>query len=115
MEFVTTTPRVDWIRMPSGTTMRLSKWPLCRKIARALVEERVRRPGHAVTRDRLMALVWPDAGTAHRERFRIMMRRLRAAGFDEIVIRLESGYLLNPTIPVDGYAGVPCAEWATSG
>jgi hypothetical protein len=89
-----------WIRMPSGTTIHLARRPACRKVVVALVEHRSIAPGQALSREELIERAVPaDAGNRP-EAFRAIMKRLRRAGFEEILVRLRSGYLLNPTIPV---------------
>jgi hypothetical protein len=102
-EHVTFVRSFRWIRMPSGTTLRLARSRLCRKAVAALVEQRVRAPGCPIPSRTLASALWK--GTKRyddetRKRLREVMRRLRLAGLDEILIRLDAGYLLNPTIPV---------------
>jgi hypothetical protein len=93
-------PHVRWIRAPSGTTIHLARRPACRKIVAALVEHHSRAPGEALSREELILRTVPSDVANRRQAFRVAMKRLRLAGFEEILVRLGSGYLLNPTIPV---------------
>jgi hypothetical protein len=93
-------PEVGWIRLPSGTTIRLSGRPACRKVVAALIERRVNAPGAPIARAELISLACAGSTSNRAKVFRGILKRLRLAGLDEIMIRLHNGFLLNPTIPV---------------
>jgi hypothetical protein len=93
----------EWIRMPSGTTIPLAHSPARKRIVLELIERRLKSPGAPIRPRDLAERVWPGHTSPTGERLRMMMRWLRDAGLDEILIRLDAGYLINPTIPLRGH------------
>ena len=100
---ISTTANLDWIRMPSGTTIPLQTARVSRRTIAALLEQRVTAPGTPLKREELAVRVWNKSSPSHNDRLRMVIRRLLCAGLDEVLIHLDSGFLLNPTIPLTGY------------
>jgi hypothetical protein len=96
---IVVSPDSRWIRMPSGVMIQLKPYWACRMIVTALVERRVAAPGEAMSRADLVALLSRGSLKAEAS-FRTAMKRLRHAGFCEILVALQAGYLINPSFVV---------------
>ena len=92
-----------WIVSPAGAQLDLASRPTLRRLVRALVEARVSRPGEPIPRDHLIAAAWPEGSaidSASLNRLRVALSRLRRAGFEEVLVTTESGWLLDPAVPL---------------
>jgi hypothetical protein len=71
---------------------------------KVLVEQRLARPGVPIARDDLFAAAWPaerctPASAANRLYFAIAS--VRSLGLRPWLLHLESGYLLDPEVPLE--------------
>ena len=87
--------RASGIELPRQRAMRL--------ILLALVRERLTRPGHALSWERLLAHGWPDERVMHDAgyvRVRVALSKLRALGLRGLITSRDDGYLLRDDAPV---------------
>lgn len=94
-------PDGRWVTTPLGTKINLGGRPVRRRVVEVLLDCLVRMPGQPQTGEQLAAAVWPDADSRSKTRtLAVALTRLRADGLDEVLMRIEGGYLLNPTLRV---------------
>ena len=103
-----------WLRLPSHEPIELPRQRAMRLILLALVRERLIRPGHALSWERLVAHGWPDERVMHTAghvRVRVALSKLRALGLRELISSRDDGYLLRVDVPVvlEGAARQPGA------
>ncbi len=94
-------PGGTWFAWSGSAHVDLRRRGPLRRILVALAEERRDRPGHAVGRDRLIALGWPGERVRHDAagtRVRVAVATLRRLGLRGVLdTRDDDGYLLDPT------------------
>lgn len=93
----------SWLRVPSGTTVRLGRARALARIVRELALERVRHPGRPIAADDLVRAGWPDeriVPAAAKNRLHVSITRLRKLGLGDAILRDADGYLFDPALLV---------------
>jgi len=88
---------------PREAVIDLSTRPQLMRLARALAEQRVLAPGVALSQDELLAHAWPGekmTAEAAQNRMKVALSTLRKLGLRSLILRAETGYLLDPLSPV---------------
>lgn len=87
---------LDWVEMANRNT------PF--KLLSALVEQRIERPGEALTPEQLCEAVWPDeivtAEAASNRLYVTIATIRRCEGMKELILSDQGGYLLDPQVPL---------------
>jgi hypothetical protein len=89
----------SWILAPDGTRHSLARRPALRRILRALLDRRARRPGAPLSADELMEAGWPgeqpirEAGL---NRLYVAIATLRGMGLRDALVHDGRGYRLVP-------------------
>jgi len=81
----------------------IGRFRAAQRILAALAVQRVRLPGVGLDTDALFEAGWPDTvidPIASQNRVYAELSRLRKLGLKGIIQRVESGYLLDPAVPV---------------
>lgn len=102
-------PDAMWFELPGHGRCDLRRRKPIRRLLQALVEQRLLAPGIGLTQEKLFAAGWPGekamAGAAA-GRVYVAIRTLRAAGLEEMLLRQDDGYLIDPAVavhrPADG-------------
>jgi len=87
---------------PGKATIELSSRPQLVRIVRALAEQRMNRPGVALSQDELLAHAWPGermTADAASNRMKVALSTLRRLGLRSLIQRTDDGYLLDPLSP----------------
>ena len=88
-----------WFQLPTGRKVTLMRRRSLRLVLRRLLEERLSRPGSALSVDDLLEAGWPGervvphAGAA---RVYVAISTLRKMGLREFLVSRDDGYLLDP-------------------
>lgn len=91
------------LRPPGLPAIELKKRPQLLRIVRALVEARLSGPGLALTQEQLLEAGWPGERmqpAAAANRVKVALSTLRSAGLRDLLLRAESGHLLDPNVPI---------------
>ena len=97
-------PQAKWFRAPRGGWQDLSRRTPMRLILLHLTEHRRTQPGTGVDVESLQCAGWPsekmtpDAGA---NRVYVTLNKLRKLGLDGVLVRNESGYLLDPAVHLE--------------
>lgn len=103
-------PEARWFRGPGGDWHDLSKRKPLRLILLSLTEMRRRAPGAGVAVDALQAAGWPGekmTAAAGSNRVYVTLNKLRKLGLEGVLVRDDTGYLLDPAVPVERVS----ADW----
>lgn len=96
-------PEARWFRAPAGAWQDVrSRRPL-RLLMLCLTERLRAQPGRGVSVDELVDAGWPDEKVqrdAGSNRVYVALNKLRKMGLDGILLRDDSGYYLDPQIPL---------------
>lgn len=99
-----------WIRTSAGGVLVLSRRPVLRRLVSALVKEREKSPGKALSTARLLRHVWPNEKmleSAAMNRLYVAITRLRDEGLADAIVRTAEGYLLSPDLGLRRKRGEP--------
>jgi predicted ATPase len=91
------------LKPPGEAVIDLGARPQLLRIARALAEQRLAAPGIALSQDALLALGWPGEKMtldAAANRMKVALSTLRKLGLRALIQRTDSGYLLDPRVPL---------------
>ena len=94
----------DWIRLPSGKRLDLGGRRLFQRLVGAFVEAHVLTPGRALGPDDLLEAGWPGQATrspSASNRLHVALSRLRALGFEEVLVRRPEGWSLSPWVRIE--------------
>jgi hypothetical protein len=97
-----------WFQLPAGPKITLMRRRSLRLVLRRLLEERLARPGSALSVDELLAAGWPGervvphAGAA---RVYVAISTLRKMGLRDFLVSRDDGYLLDPDSKTKTEAG----------
>ena len=83
--------------------MEIGRFRAAQRILAALATQRVRHPGVGMDTDALFEAGWPDTlinAIASQNRAYAELSRLRKLGLKGVIQRAETGYLLDPTLPL---------------
>jgi predicted ATPase len=92
-----------WIVTPAGEKVDLVRYGPVRRLLDRLVEERLARPGQALTAEQLIEAGWPGEKMRHTAgllRVYSAVRRLRRLGLEPVLVTRDDGYLLDPDAEV---------------
>lgn len=92
-----------WYSTPDGTKHELGRRKTLARLLAALVECRRSSPGDALGVDGLLARAWPQEKLLRRagaNRVYVAVTTLRKMGLRDLIARTESGYLLDPDVPL---------------
>ncbi len=87
--------------LPDGEVLDLSRRRAPRLILQALMENR----GAALSWAALQAAGWPGeqmGAQSGRTRVHTAIYTLRKMGFEDLLVRRDDGYMLHPSVPVQG-------------
>jgi hypothetical protein len=88
-----------WFQLPTGRKVTLMRRRSLRLVLRRLLEERLARPGSALSVDELLSAGWPGervvphAGAA---RVYVAISTLRKMGLRAFLVSRDDGYLIDP-------------------
>ena len=88
---------------PGGARQDLSRYASCRRMFTALVDRRLRAPSDPLSLDALFEAGWPGeriASGSVRNRVHVNLARLRSMGLKRVLVRTDSGYHLDPSVPI---------------
>lgn len=89
--------------LEDGAVTEIERFRAAQRILAALATQRVRAPGIGLDTDALFEAGWPDTvidPIASQNRVYAELSRLRKLGLKGIIQRVETGYLLDPAVPV---------------
>jgi predicted ATPase/tetratricopeptide (TPR) repeat protein len=92
-----------WFVTPDGERGECQNHRALRLLLLDLVEQRLRQPGRAVSREQLVAAGWPGEvikPEAARNRLKVSISSLRKLGLRDLVLHDGEGYLIDPSVPV---------------
>lgn len=92
-----------WYSTPDGTKHELGRRKTLARLLAALVDCRRSSPGDALGVDGLLARAWPQEKLLRRagaNRVYVAVTTLRKMGLRDLIARTESGYLLDPDVPL---------------
>ncbi|WP_394829640.1 ATP-binding protein [Pendulispora albinea] len=92
-----------WLYTPAGERFEVDAHRVVRALLCALVEERIRAPGVALSPSVLCDAGWPGervVPSAAKNRLHVSLTRLRKLGLRDLILRREDGYLLDPRVVV---------------
>jgi predicted ATPase/Tfp pilus assembly protein PilF len=98
---ITFGPNAIWFETPHTGRVNLQKRKSLRLIVKRLLEERDKTPGEAVSLDTLFSSGWPNERVhpeAGRSRLYMALCTLRNMGLRDVLVRQDSGYLLDPKV-----------------
>ncbi|MDB4995130.1 MAG: hypothetical protein JWM74_2562, partial [Myxococcaceae bacterium] len=87
------------IDLPDGTRLVLANQPLMWRFCASLAAAHVRAPGTPMTRDELLASLWPGESIlarAAKNRLAVTLHKLRKLGLDAFLVTSEGGTSLQP-------------------
>jgi len=96
-------PSADYVGLGTSTIDLRTRGSL-RRIILALVDQRRRAPGSAISADAVFEAGWPDERVNPRAaaaRVYTAMYTLRRMGLRGILVRRDDGYLLDPRVDID--------------
>jgi hypothetical protein len=73
-------------------------------VLKRLAEERQHAPGHGLSVEELVAAGWPGETilpSAAASRLYFVIRELRKAGLERVLLTVAEGYMLDPSIPLE--------------
>jgi predicted ATPase/Tfp pilus assembly protein PilF len=97
-------PEARWFRGPGRGWQDLSNRRALRLILLELTEMRRAKPGTGVGVDALREAGWPNekmSADAASNRVYVSLNKLRKLGLEGVLVRNESGYMLDPSVPVE--------------
>ncbi len=92
-----------WMTPPGGARVDLVRYGPVRRLLDRLVEERLARPGTALSAEQLIDAGWPGERMRHSAgllRVYSAIRRLRRLGLEPLLVTRDDGYLLDARAPV---------------
>ena len=92
-------PQASWFCAPGGTRESLEKYTAARRILDRLTDERLARPGEAISGEALFEAGWPGVTINQRSannRLYVALAKLRKMGLKLSLLRKDEGYLLDP-------------------
>ncbi len=92
-----------WMTPPGGARVDLVRYGPVRRLLDRLVDERLARPGSALTAEQLIEAGWPGERMRHSAgllRVYSAVRRLRRLGLEPLLVTRDDGYLLDGSAPV---------------
>lgn len=92
-----------WMTPPGGERVDLVRYGPVRRLLDRLVEERLARPGTALTAEQLIEAGWPGERMRHSAgllRVYSAVRRLRRLGLEPLLVTRDDGYLLDASASV---------------
>ena len=90
--------------MPGGAEQDISRFRMLPRLLEALVEARLTRPGEGLSVVDLFAAGWPGQRAmpqAAANRVYVALSKLRSLGLEGLLLRDESGWMLDPARPVE--------------
>ncbi len=96
-------PDAAWFHATGADPVDLEKRKALRRILAHLATERVARPGSAVDMDALLRAGWPGTRLTHdsaKNRVHVAISTLRKLGLRRVLLSLDDGWLLDPSIAV---------------
>lgn len=96
-------PDVRWF-VVRGARVELGARAAPRRILAVLVEQRLRAPGVGLPQEAVFAAGWPGQKAdfeAARARVYTAIRTLRRLGLEDVLLRQDDGYLLDPRLRLD--------------
>jgi predicted ATPase len=96
-------PEARWFVTPQGARVEIGRRAAMRRILLDLVERRIGEAGRGVAPGALFETAWPGVKANTKSmgaRVYVAIGTLRRLGLSEVLIRNDSGYLLNPSVPV---------------
>jgi tetratricopeptide (TPR) repeat protein len=95
--------RTDWFTPPGGERVVIATSAPMRHVLGVLVAQRLESPGIPIARDLLLERAWPGErmlASAGAHRVHVAVSKLRKRGLQEILLRRDGGYLLDPSVSV---------------
>lgn len=93
---------LGWFACPEQAPVPLTRKRLLQRLLGALVDARQATPGQPVPVDTLLAAGWPDEPhmlhSAAMNRLHVALNRMRQMGLDDVLQRVDDGYLLDPAV-----------------
>ena len=89
-------------RFGAGRWVELPRGPIIRSALAAFAEQRLQSPGGHLSIEALFARCWPGervVGESGLRRVRQVVKRLRRAGLEEVLLTAEAGYLIDRSVP----------------
>ncbi len=103
-------PDLAWVEPPGGERIPMGRKAVLRRVFARLLQERVASPGHEVGPQELVETAWPDDRSdadALTNRLYVAIHGLRKLGLDGVLLSRGDGYMLDPTVPIEGIAQAP--------
>jgi predicted ATPase len=94
----------SWFRATGGAEIDCTRNGPAQRALVALARARVATPGRVVSSRELIASVWPNEKILERaaaNRLRVALATLRSSGARDWLVTRETGYLIDPGVPVD--------------
>lgn len=91
-------------RAPDGDRVDLGRRYVLHRLLAALLELRLRSPGAGIDLEGLLEAGWPGERMSHASganRVYVAVATLRKEGLGDVLIKRPSGYMLDPTLPVE--------------
>ncbi len=88
-------PDLVWVRVGSAPPIRLGRRPVMQRVMRVLIDSAECTPGRAVATETLLQEAWPDdksMRSALTNRLWATLSKLRRAGLQDVLERVEGGY-----------------------
>lgn len=94
----------QWFEAPGADRVDLGRRYVLHRLLTALVEIRLRSPGAGIDLHGLLEAGWPGEQMSHASganRVYVAIATLRKEGLGDVLLKRPSGYLLDPTLPIE--------------